>query len=208
MKKIIIIWWAPATWKTTLAKKLSKKMNHPWISTDFIRNWMISLVSQKDYPNLFNFSDMTAEEHYSNDYNVEKSIEKENLRDWEVFKWIKEFIKANKQLDDFIIEGISVHPKNLAELELLGYEIFPIFLVDTNIQRIKNILYSRWLWDDASKYPDWIKEKELNYLVKTNLYYISELERLNIPYFKIGTERNKTIIEINNYLNKNFLNIS
>ena len=65
---------------------------------------MKTLVSKKDYPNLFNFTNITAEENYSNNYNVEKSIKLEQERDKSVFKGIKSFILENNDWDFFIIE--------------------------------------------------------------------------------------------------------
>lgn len=202
MKKIIIIWWAPATWKSTLAKKLSEKYNCPWISSDFIRAWMKTLVSEKEYPSLFNFSNITAEEHYSNNYDVDKSIKLEQKRDEDVFKGIKSFIINNNDWDFYIVEGISIHPKNISELQLLNFEIFPIFLIDNDKDRIKNILYSRWLWDKADKYQDWVKEIELEYLIKTNLYYKQELEKLYLPYFEVQVDRDITVKEVIKFLEK------
>lgn len=202
MKKIIIIWWAPATWKTYLAKIFSKKFNCPWISTDFIRDWMKTIVSEKDYPGLFNFANVTAEEHYSNGYDVDKSIELEKKRDEDVFKGVKSFILSNNHWDLFIIEWISIHPKDISELKTLDIEIIPFFLLDNDKKRIKDILYTRGLWDKADKYEDWVKEKELEYLIKTNKYYQKELKKFDLPYFEISSDRDKTINEIMDYLNK------
>ncbi|MCT4617039.1 MAG: hypothetical protein N4A38_02400 [Candidatus Gracilibacteria bacterium] len=196
MKKIIIIGGAPATGKTTLAKTLSDKFNYPWISTDFIRGWMKTLVSKKDFPNLFNFSDITAEEHYSNNYDIKKSIKSEQKRDADVFKGVKSFISKNKYWGCFIIEGISIHPKDISQLESQEYKIYPIFLIDENIDRIRDILYSRGLWDKADTYEDWVKEIELEYLIQTNAYYLEECKKLNLPYFKIDKNREKTIEKI------------
>ena len=60
--------------------------------------------SEKDYPHLFNFANVTAEEHYSNNYDVEKSMKLEKLRDVEVMKGVKTFISKNNDWDFFIIE--------------------------------------------------------------------------------------------------------
>ncbi|MFK7779579.1 MAG: hypothetical protein QM490_00290 [Candidatus Gracilibacteria bacterium] len=202
MKKILIIGGAPATGKSTLAKKLSKKYNCPWVSTDFIRNLMKTLVSKKDYPSLFNFANITAEEHYGNNYNVEKSIKHEQERDEDVFKGVKSFILKNNDWDFFIIEGISIHPKNILELKSKDYEVFSIFLIDNNESRIRNILYSRGLWSKADTYEDWIKELELEYLIKTNGNYLEESKKLNLPYFEIDVDRDKTINKIMSYFEK------
>lgn len=199
MKKIIIIGGAPTTGKTTLAKNLSKKYNCPWISTDFIRCWMKTLVSKKDFPHLFNFEDITAEEHYKK-YSIDETINLEELRDKEVFKGVKTFVEKNLNWDLFIIEGISVHPEFISELESKNCKVFPVFLIDNNKDRIKKILHTRGLWDDAHKYKDWIKEIEQKYLEKTNFHYLEACKKLKIPFFEIKEDRNETISEIENYL--------
>ncbi|MDA3836825.1 MAG: hypothetical protein PF542_04335, partial [Nanoarchaeota archaeon] len=195
MKQIILLGGAPTTGKTTLAKKLSKEYNCPWISTDFIRSWMKSIVLKKRFPHLFNFNNLTAEEHYKK-YSIDETIALEKLRDKEVFKGIKEFIKINNDWDRFIIEGISIHPEFIKELSSNDYEVFPIFLIEKNKKRIKKFLYKRGLWDDAHKYEDWVKEIELEELVKTNLYYANECRLLNLPFIEIKEDYNETINEI------------
>jgi 2-phosphoglycerate kinase len=199
MKKIIIISGAPATGKTTLAKELSKKYNCPWISTDLIRPWMRSLVSKEKYPNLFNFTNITAEEHYKK-YTAEETIELEKLRDKDVFKGTKLFILNNENWDFFIIEGISIHPSFISELKLGDYEIYPIFLIDKDKNRIKDIVFNRGLWSKAREYEDWVKVIEQEYLIKTNDYYLSDCKKLNLPYFEIDKDRDKTTNEIIKYL--------
>ena len=98
MRKVILIGGAPATGKSTLAKELSKNFNCPWISADFIRSWMKTIVSKKEYPNLFRFANTTAEEHYKK-YSVQETLDFEDLRDREVFNGVKKFILKNLYLN-------------------------------------------------------------------------------------------------------------
>jgi 2-phosphoglycerate kinase len=199
MKKIILIGGAPATGKTTLAKKLSKKYNCPWISTDFIRSWMKNIISKKDFPNLFHFSNITAEEYYKK-HTINETIKLEKLRDKEVFKGIKTFIEKNHNWDLFIIEGISIHPEFISKLKSKNYKIYPIFFIENNEERIKNILYTRGLWGDAKTYEDWVKNIEQKYLLKTNSHYLKNCKKLKLPYFEIDKNRNKTIKKIIKHL--------
>jgi len=67
---------------------------------------------------------------------------------------VKSFILKNNDWDFFIIEWISVHPKNILELKSKDYDIFTVFLIDNNESRMRDILYSRWLWAKADTYED------------------------------------------------------
>ncbi|MEA3414108.1 MAG: hypothetical protein U9Q99_01100 [Nanoarchaeota archaeon] len=199
MKKIILIGGSPATGKTTLAKKLSQRYNCPWISSDFIRSWMKTFISKKDFPNLFNFTNITAEKYYQK-HSINETIKFEELRDKEVFKGIKTFIEKNEDWDLFIIEGISIHPKFISRLKSKNYKIYPIFFIDKNKERIKKILYTRGLWGKAHTYKDWVKDIEQKYLIKTNIKYLKECEKLNLPYFEINKNRNETVKKIIKHL--------
>jgi len=202
MKKIILIGGAPATGKSTLARELSNKLNCPWISTDFIRSWMKTIVSKKDYPNLFKFTNITAEEHYKK-YSVQATLDFEDHRDREVFDGVKKFILKNNEWELFIIEGISIHPEFIPELKSNEFDIRPIFLIDNNKNRIREILFTRGLWGPANTYEDWVKEIEQEYLIKINSIIQNKCKELKLKYFVIKDDRKDTIGEILSLLLKN-----
>ena len=195
MKKIILIGGAPATGKSTIAKRISKEYSISWISADFIRNWM-KLVSSPDmFPDLFGFSD-TAEEHYAK-HSIAETIVMEEKRDRDVWKGVQGFIEKNKDWGSYVIEGITIHPSFIQNLQQGGYDIVPLFIIENNKQRMHDILYSRGLWGDS----DEVKEIEKDYLVETNKYYKNEAIKYDLPYFEIADNRDATIAEIMTYLN-------
>ncbi len=198
-RKIILIGGAPATGKSTIAHTLSKELECPWFSTDFVRAWMKQLVSNEDYPELFNFAGISAEEHYKK-FSVSETIASEKARDTQVFKGVKAFIETNCDWSCYIVEGISIHPDFLTELNGDDYEIYPLFLIDLHKERIKEILHTRGLWGDAHTYEDWVKDIELEYLIETNREYQRLCEEYKLPYFKIGEDRNETILRVKEYL--------
>lgn len=204
MRKVILIGGSPATGKSTLAKKLSKKFNCPWISADFIRSWMKTMVSKEEYPNLFKFTNTTAEEHYKK-YSIQDTINFEDLRDREVFNGVKKFILKNDEWDLFIIEGISLHPKFISELKNKKLEIYPIFLIDNNKDRIREILFTRGMWGDADTYEDWVKEIEQKYLIEINSRIMNDCKTLGLNYFEIKNNRQDTIDEIVSHLSKDLI---
>jgi 2-phosphoglycerate kinase len=198
-RRIILIGGAPVTGKSILAKKISDEYGIPWISTDVIRSWMKTIVSKDKFPHLFNFTNITAEEHYKK-HSVEETIKFEKLRDQEVFKGIKTFIEKNDDWKLCVIEGISIHPKFISKLKSEEYEIYPIFLVDNDKNRIKEILFERGLWGDADSYEDWVKDIEEEYLVKTNQYYMKECEKYNLKCFEIEEKRQESTKKVFKYL--------
>jgi len=136
-----------------------------------------------------------AKEHYSK-YSIEDTLKMEYKRDKEVFKWIKSFIKHNKDWDFYIMEWISFHPEFIQELDFKDVEIIPIFLIDKNSDRIKYILKTRWLWWKDTE----TKKIEIEYLKITNEYYLNEAKKYNFKYFILDKNRDKTILEIKKYL--------
>ena len=78
MNKIILIGGAPTVGKTHTAKRLSKKLNLPWISTDGIRSMLRRVVDKKEFPQLFkNIPHLTAEE-YLTKYSAKEIVDNQN----------------------------------------------------------------------------------------------------------------------------------
>lgn len=207
---IILIGGAPATGKSTIAKMISRDLSVPWISTDFIRGWMKKISNKNDFPHLFHFTNTTAEQHYKK-YTLKEIFDDGRKRDKTVFKGFLEFIRKNdshEMWDSFIVEGISILPELVKKLETINCNIIPIFLIDEDEQRIREIVYKRGLWDDANTYADWVKEKEIIYLKKVNDYYLKGCRKHNLRYFIIDKNREKTIKEINKHIKQTTNNIN
>jgi len=206
MNTIYLIGGAPATGKSTLSQDLAKKQNIPFISSDLIRGWMKGLVSKKNFPELFNFSKLSAEKYWRTRSSIE-TIRHEQARDKCVFKGIKKFIKENgrdwkeegEYWKSFIIEGISLHPKFIKNIKT-KYKIKPVFLIDLDKERIREIVYTRGLWGNAKTYANWVKEKEIDYLIKTNEYYLKEAKKYGFKYFIIKKNRDETLKEVEKFL--------
>ena len=177
MQRIIILSWAPWTGKSTLSRKLAKDLFCPFISWDFIRNWLQSIFMEDRKNNLFLLG-WNAKEHYSK-YSIEETLKMEYKRDKEVFKWIKSFVEHNKDWDFYVMEWISFHPEFIWELDFKDVKIIPIFLIDKNSDRIKSILKTRWLWWKNTE----TKKIEAEYLKIANEYYLNEAKKYNFKYF-------------------------
>ena len=74
-----------------------------------------------------------------------------------------------------------------------------MFLTSNNLNKIRKVIFTRGLWDDADKYPDTVKEKEVEWVVAYNNWIISEAEKYNFQLINIDNEnyyeKIKNIIE-------------
>ena len=112
--KIIVIGGASGTGKSTLAKRLSKHCNIPWISTDQLRT--VQGITEK---------------------NLEKQIE-------QTWKGVSALLLAPHPWEIGIIEGIAITPELLARdfKDNMEY-ITPIFLIQENEAKIAEVVHER-----------------------------------------------------------------
>lgn len=167
MDKILLIGGAPTVGKSHIARKLAEEFNLPWISTDSIREQMRKIVTKSDYPNLFDFvesSDQDAVDYLSN-HSAKEIIEDQNRESIDVWKGVKAIIETDYVWNSFIVEGIAVLPSFVASFKVEDKIIKPVFLISSNEERIREVIFKRGLWDDADKYPDSVKEKEVEWTV-------------------------------------------
>ena len=61
--------------------------------------------------------------------------------------------------------------------------------MDDNVERVRKTIFTRGLWDDADKYNDDVKEKEVEWVVEFNNYIIKESKKYSFPVVKIGDRR-------------------
>ena len=59
--------------------------------------------------------------------------------------------------------------------------VIAVFLFDNNIEQIRKAIFTRGLWDEAKKYSDKIKTKEVDRVVAFNKYIIKEAKRFSLP---------------------------
>lgn len=201
MNKIILIGGAPAIGKTTLAAKLSKELGIPWISTDSIREVMRAGASKKENPGLFYFTDKTAEV-YLKSYSPKEIVADQNKESIDVWKGIKSFIYStgnyNPQISmRYIIEGVAIIPSMIYRDFPDSDFIKPIFLLDSNKNRIKEVVYTRGLWAEAKKYSDDVKDLEVEWVLAFNDWLKAELKKYDYPTIEIGDKKD-LVLEIKN----------
>lgn len=185
-KKIILIGGAPTVGKSTLAKSLSDKLNIPWVSTDQIRQIMRSATSRVQTPSLFNPEGYDAEK-FLNEFSADQIVEMEIAQGEATWVGVKAFIEdAYPWIDSYIIEGIAILPhfvhKDMHNLK----EVCPVFLVDSDADRVREVVFNRGLWDDARLYPDELKEKEVEWVLKFNDHIVHATEKYHYPKIEVS----------------------
>ncbi len=200
MNKIVLIGGAPTLGKSFIARKIANELGLPWISTDTIREQMRLIVRREDYSDLFSFSDSTSKMaiKFLNENSSSEIVFKQNKESENVWKGVKAIIETDYVWESFIIEGIALLPKCIKELKT-EKKIIAVFLTSNNLNKIRKVIFTRGLWDDADKYPDTVKEKEVEWVVAYNNWIISEAEKYNFQLINIDNEnyyeKIKNIIE-------------
>lgn len=186
MGKIILIGGAPTVGKSYIARKLAEDLKLPWISTDTIREQMRQLVRVEDYPILFDHQEPTSDKavEYLTQNTAQEIIKHHNQENTEVWKGVKALIDTDYVWESFIIEGIAVLPELVSQDYSKNPDIQAVFLVDEDIKRVRHIIHTRGLWDDADKYPDSVKEKEVQWVMEFNKWLISECTKYNFPIIR------------------------
>ena len=192
MNKIILIGGSPTAGKSYTARKVAESLKLPWISTDTIREQMRKIVREKDFPNLFIHSEATPD--MAVDFLSKKSakeiVKHQNDESLDVWKGVSALIKTDYVWGNFIIEGVAVLPNLVKKLSVKNKEIKVVFLVDDDVERVRKIIFTRGLWDDAEKYTDSVKEKEVEWVIEFNNYIIKESKKYGFPVVKIGDRKN------------------
>ncbi len=203
MREIILIWWAPTTWKSTLTKKISKKLWFPYISTDTIRNILKIYADKEKEKWLFLPKGYETATKFLNHFSPQEISDME-FEEWKyVWPWIMEFINNNNAYRSWIIiEWVWITPELIKKNILWLKQCFPIFIFDNDDNRTKNVIYNRWLFEAAKNYSDSLKEKEIEWVKIFTKRIKKECKEYNIKCIEIekkDSDTDKIIKEIKNY---------
>jgi len=195
-RKIILIGGAPTVGKSHIARELSEKIKLPWISTDTIREQMRELVRKEDYPALFHHLEPTSDlaVEFLSHNSVEEIVKHQNEESLEVWKGVKAIIETDYVWKSFIVEGVAILPELVYENYKNDSSVKAFFIIDNDEQRIRETIFKRGLWDDADKYPDSVKEKEVEWVVAFNKYLKEEIKKYPFPVIEIK-KRGSIVLE-------------
>jgi 2-phosphoglycerate kinase len=198
MNRVILIGGAPCVGKSFVARKLAEDLKLPWISTDSIREQMRQIVRREDYPTLFDHADNTGKMAFSylSSRTAQQIVDHQNTESAEVWKGVRALIETDYVWKSFIVEGVAVLPHLVVQLPKPNQDVKPFFLVDEDANRIRKTIFTRGLWDDADKYPDSVKEKEVGWVLAFNDYLKKEAAKYGYPIVKIDPKRKEYLKEI------------
>lgn len=191
-KTIVLIGGAPTTGKSTMAEKIARHLNLPWISTDQIRDIARYFARREDVPNLFNPEGYDAEKFLTK-FSAQEISDIEFKQGDAVWPAVRAFIEKDYTYErGFVIEGVNLLPHHITDLQ--GYvhteSLFPVFLIDDNEERIRDVIFNRGLWGDADSYPDSVKEKEVEWVRVFNNRIRDEAAEHNISVVDVSKQDN------------------
>ena len=188
MKRIVLMGGSPTVGKSYAARKIAEELKLPWISTDTIREQMRKIVRKEDYPSLFLHAETTPEmgvDFLTN--NTPKEITRVvNQESEDVWKGIEALIETDYVWGSYIIEGIAILPKLASGLVKKNNSVKALFLIDEDLERVRKTIFERGLWDSADKYPDSVKEKEVEWVSEFNNYIKKEAGKYGLPVVDVG----------------------
>ena len=168
-----------------MAKLLAKRLDIPWISTDQLRDIMRSVARREDMPTLFDPEGYTAE-RFLTEFSAEEIADMEMKQGEVVWAGVKKFIEDEYPWHGrFIVEGVHILPHLVAQDFGDDRDIRAVFLVDEDADRIREVVFSRGLWDDAKAYPDDVKEKEVEWSLAFGRALKAEAERYGFPCIEV-----------------------
>lgn len=165
-------------------------MGLPWISTDQIRNIMRAVVSRRSFPKLFNPEKYDAE-RFLTEFSAEQIVQREFEQGEAAWVGIKDFIENDYTwTKGFVVEGINILP-HLVTKDFKNYKnIKSVFLVDEDADRIREVVFTRGLWGDAKDYPDYVKEKEVEWSLLFSHKIKEEAQKYSYPVLKVEKDSN------------------
>lgn len=158
--KIILIGGPQATGKTTLAKKLSSRLDIPWISTDQIRT-ICAIKSSSD----------------------KKGVSAEIENNEEIWKGVERFIRSPFPWENIIIEGVAILPHLVASLDI---KVNPVFIIDSDKTRIADVIYQRSLLPWIKTKSNEQQEAKVAYIQEFNDFIKQEAEKYKFPIVEIS----------------------
>jgi 2-phosphoglycerate kinase len=174
-----LIGGAPAIGKSTLAAALAAHLGLPWISTDQIRDIMRSAADRRAQPKLFNPEGPNGRPYdatgFYNAFSAEQIVAIEIGQGEAAWTGIKPFIEGDYTWPQgFIVEGVNLLPA-LVRQDFGGRtEIRCVFVTEADPGRIREVIFQRGIWDDARRYPDSAKEKELAWITRYDAWLKAE----------------------------------
>lgn len=205
MSKIILIGGPQRCGKTTLAQKISKELNIPWITTSTLEAVIRQYTPDEQEDALFPKSMLRKKIEGGNDtmystYSKEKIVESYLTQANTVSNAILALVKhVDQQGWDYILEGYHITPKLVARIKSDGFNVDSIILVNTNPNELidrslsSNIEHD-WIRDEISNKDNYTKIGEMITLYSNTL--IKEAKKYNVRVVEMGQDFQRNFNEI------------
>jgi len=194
MKKFILIWWAPTTGKSTIAQNLSEQLGLPWFPSDQIRMLMKIYSHREDTWWLFLPEWLDTPETFLTHFTAQEISDLEFAQAHDVWPWIELMLNdCYSYKNGCIIEWANITPELIHQKLWDRPDVFSLIIIDDDIQWVRDVIFSRWLFWDASSYSDELKEKEVQWVWLFIDKLKTDCEKYDIPY--ISTEKKDCDIE-------------
>ena len=186
-KRIILIGGAPMTGKSTVAHKVARHFDLPWISTDQMRKIMRKVANRAEHPKLFKLKpEGHSVERLLAEFPVEELLQMQSEEAEAVWAVARAFIKEDWMWTrGFLVEGIHILPHLVARDFGDDARVKAVFLVDDDPSRVRQVVYTRGLSGDAKSYSDKVKEKEVECVARFSRHLMGEIERLRFPWISV-----------------------
>lgn len=205
---IYLIGGAPKCGKTTLAKKLAKEYQIPWISADTLQNIVKAYTPKEKHAVLFPHGYLredSNDEFYAK-HSASKIIEnyiKQGKTTYDAISMMAETYLTDE--DDFIVEGYQVTPEVVEQIfKKFGNEhIKAVFLVKHDEQKFIQDIHK------SSTPNDWIIRKTKDEATFTKIaqmiseysdYFEKEAKKYGFSVFNMDKDFNEQINMIEKYL--------
>jgi 2-phosphoglycerate kinase len=166
-----LIGGAPTVGKSTVAAGLAAHLGLPWISTDQIRDIMRTVADRRAHPKLFNPPGPTGvpydAEGFYKSFSAEEIVAIEIGQGEAAWTGIKAMIDRDYTWPQgFVVEGVNLLP-HLIKRDFTGAgEVRTVFVTESDPARIRDVIFTRGIWDDAARYPDTVKAQELAWILR------------------------------------------
>lgn len=205
---IYLIGGPPKCGKTTLAKKMSKKLGIPWVSTDTLENVIKPYLNKKDFAKNFPSSSIRGksnDEKYSK-YSTNQIISAYKKQAKTVAKAIEMFALCEMtDGNDLILEGYHIEPSLAAKLQKKygSNKIHSIFLIKTDPNKFvedikKTSTPNDWIIARTKNKETYLKIAKM--ISEYGLFFINEARKYGFIVFNLDNDFGSLIKKAITYL--------
>ena len=181
-----LIGGAPTVGKSTIAAQLAAHLGLPWISTDQIRDIMRTVADRRVHTKLFNPQGPDGvpydAESFYRAFSAQQIVEIEIGQGEAAWVGIRALITGDYTWPQgFVVEGVNLIPQLIAGEISRDADVRTVFVTDTDHGRMREVVFTRGVWDDAKRTSDAAKEKELTWITRYDAWIREQAAKHGFP---------------------------